>query len=321
MLFTYTQQTQRLIGDVNQAEVPFNDIVYYVNQARRHVAELTQCVRVLTPISNSISSITTLTGGTGYTSPTVTISTPDSPGGTATNPGGLQATAIAVLTGTTITSITTTGHGSGYFQPQVTITDPTGTGATAKAVVAPLMQVAANQEVYSFTNAVLNMPGVSSIIAVKSVSMLFNDLRYSLPVYSFSVYQAYIRKYPFQYYFIPTVGSQYGRGANGSLYLYPVASQAYAMEWDCFCLPSDLTSDTDVDLIPLPWSDAVPFYAAFLATLPKDQNKARGFLDTFDQILNRQSRSSQPGRATNITGRWSLLFPFLFALCAGAVYG
>lgn len=304
MLFTYMKQTQRLLDDPEQKVYVPNDIIYYVNQARRHVAELTQCVRVLTPISNSISSITTLTGGTGYTSPTITISTPDSPGGTATNPGGLQATAVAVLTGTTITSITTTGNGSGYFQPQVIITDPHGTGATAKPIVSSLMQVVANQEVYSFANAVLNMTGVSSIIAVKSVSMIFNDLRYSLPVYSFSVYQAYIRKYPFQYYYIPTVGSQYGQGANGSFYLYPVASQAYQMEWDCYCLPSDLASDTDIDLIPLPWSDAVPFYAAFLATFPKDQNKARGFLDTFDQILNRQSRAARPGRSTNINGRW-----------------
>jgi len=197
-----------------------------------------------------------------------------------------------------------TNVGAGYFQPTVTITDPHGTGATASPVVAPVMEVSQNQEVYPFANAVLNMPGVSSIIAVRSVSMIFNDLRYSLPVYSFSTYQAFIRKYPNQYYYIPTVGSQYGQGANGSLYLYPIASQAYRMEWDCQCLPADILTDSDIDLIPQPWADSVPFYAAFLATLPKDQNKARGFLDTFDKILNRQSSGARIGRPSNIYGRF-----------------
>ena len=304
MLNTYLQQTQRLLKDPAQQKYVPNDLIYYINQARRHVAELCQCVRVLTPISNSISSITVLTPGSGYTSPTVTITPPDAASGAALNPGGLQATATATRVGTTISSIVITNKGAGYFQPTVTITDPHGTGATASATVAPVMQVNQNQEVYPFANAVLNMPGVSSIIAVKSVSMIFNDLRYSLPVYSFSTYQAFIRKYPTQYYYIPTVGSQYGQGANGSMYLYPIASQAYQMEWDCFCIPADLTSDTDIDLIPQPWADSVPFYAAFLAMLPEDQNGARGFLDIFDKILNRQSGSARPGRASNIYGRF-----------------
>ena len=303
-LFSYAQQTQRLIGDVSQAIVPFNDIVNYVNQARRHVAELTQCCRVLTPVSGSISSITVLTGGSGYTSPSVTITPPDAPGGTASNPNGLQATAVAHLTGTSITSITVSAN-AGYFNPTVTITDPTGVNATAQPVVSSIAQTVQGQEVYAFSAVPLGgAQGVSSIIAVKSISILYNNFRYSLPVYSFTEYQAYIRRYPFQYSYVPTVGSQYGQGANGSLYLYPIASQAYQMELDCFCLPSDLATDADYDAIPLPWSDSVPYFAAYLAFLQMQKaNDARGMLDLFDKMLVRQSQSARPGRITNPYGR------------------
>lgn len=304
-LFAYMQQTQRLIGDTKQQKVAPNDIITYINIARRQVAELTQCVRILTPISGSVTSVSVLTAGSGYTSPTVTITPPDFPGGTVSNPGGLQATATANLSGGTITSITVTNPGSGYFQPQVTITDPTGTGATGSVSISAINQTTQNQEVYLFSNAVLNTPGVSSIFAVKSVSLIFNNLRYSLPCYSFSTYQAKIRNYPFSYYYIPTTCGQLGQGANGSLYLYPIASQPYQMEWDCFCTPSDLAQDTDIDLIPLPWSDAVPYFAAYLAFLELQQpNDARNMLELFDKMLLRQSTAARPGRSSNIYGRF-----------------
>lgn len=315
MLFQYLQRTQRLIGDTEQKMVPPNDLIDCVNQARNHVAGLTQCVRILTPISGSISSITVLTGGTAYTSPTVTITPPDAPGGTASNPGGLQATATASLTGTTITSIVITNPGAGYFQPVVTITDPHGTGATVTAKISTIMQLNLNQEVYAFSSIPLNTPGAASIIAVKSISIIYDNYRYSLPMYSFSTYQAHIRRFPYQYAYVPTVGSQYGQGANGSLYLYPIASQAYQAELDCFCLPTPLVADTDVDLIPQPWSDVVPFYAAYLAFLQMQRaNDAKGMLDLFNTTLAQKSGVARPGRTSNPYGRWSVLLPLLLSL-------
>jgi len=306
MLFQYLQQTQRLVDDVEQKVYPPNDLVAYINIARNHVAELTQSVRSLTLISGSVTSITMLTVGTGYTSPTVTISAPDSPGGLATNPNGIQATATASLTGTSITSIAVNAHGAGYFQPTATITDPTGKSATATVNVSPLTQTAAGQEVYNFSNFVMPpTPGLGSVFAVKSISLIFNTLRYSIPVYSFSVYQAMIRRYTRQYQYVPTIGSQFGQGTNGSLYLYPIAGQAYQLECDCFCLPSALAADADPELIPMPWTDAVPYFAAYLALLPKKPNDARGMLDLFDKMMGRYSCAARPGRSTNSMGaRW-----------------
>jgi hypothetical protein len=305
-LNAYLQQTQRLIGDTEQKIIPPNDLIAYINLARNQVAELTQCIRILTPISNSIASIAVTNGGSGYSAtPTVTITTPDAPGGTATNPGGLQATAVATVTSGTIASIGLTQPGSGYFQPQVTITDITGVSATATATIASISETTLNQEVYQFSAIPITSAGAGQVFMIKSISMIYDNYRYSLPVYSFSVYQAHIRRFPYQYSYVPTVASQYGQGTNGSLYLYPIASQTYQLELDCFCLPAPLTSDTSPELIPLPWSDSIPYFAAYLAFLQMQrQNDARASLDLFDKMLLRQSGAARPGRQTNPYGRW-----------------
>lgn len=75
-----------------------------------------------------ITAIALTSGGTGYTSPTVTI-TP------AANDTGTGATATVTESGGLITGITITDGGSGYkATPTVTISDPAGTGATVGAI-------------------------------------------------------------------------------------------------------------------------------------------------------------------------------------------
>ncbi|MDE2021029.1 MAG: hypothetical protein KGJ13_11885, partial [Patescibacteria group bacterium] len=245
-------------------------------------------------------------GGSYSGTPTVTISAPDLPGGTSANPGGLQATATATVSGGTITAITLTNPGSGYFQPVVTITDTSGSGATASAAVSPVTQLVQGQEVYNFSAMPLgNAPGVASIFAVKSVAIIYDNYRYVLPMYSFSTYQGFVRQYPNQYLYVPTVCCQYGQGAGGSLYMYPLPSQSYSFQVDAFCLPSDLASDSDTEAIPLPWTDAVPYFAAYLAKLEmQDANGAQAMLSLFDQFVSRYSLAARPGRASNPYGRY-----------------
>ncbi|MEX3923067.1 hypothetical protein AB4Y36_03460 [Paraburkholderia sp. BR10936] len=82
----------------------------------------------------ALQTITVPEGGTGYTSPTVTISAPDLL-------TGIQATATATVSGGVVTDITITNAGTGYYNtPTVTISDAAGTGAkaTAQLVAAPV---------------------------------------------------------------------------------------------------------------------------------------------------------------------------------------
>lgn len=306
-LYEYLEQAERFIRDAQERLVNPLDLIEYVNRARREVAMRTQSIRLVPPVSGQITSITINNPGQGYTNPQVIITPPDAPSGAQPHPGGLQALATATLINGQIGGIALTQPGDGYFQPQVFIEDPTGTGTQATALTTPLTSTQGQQEIYPFSAVPLgSFPGVAEIFAVKSISFIYMNYRYSIPVFPFSVYQAYVRIYPQQYLYVPTAAAQFGQGVNGSLYMYPIPSTFYQMEWDCFCLPIDLEDETTVEAIPKPWTDAVPYFAAHLAFLElQNLNSAKFYLELYDNMVHRYSAYVRPGRAINPYGRWS----------------
>lgn len=303
-LFDYMKDTQNLVHDAKQKMINPDDLKRYVNRARREVAMRTQCVRRVTPISGSIRSASITAAGSGYTAPTVILSAPDFPSGSLPLPNGAQATAVATLAGGSIASVDLTYGGAGYFQPLATISDPTGAGATIALNVTGINKLNQGQEVYPFSGVDLSMyPGVGSIYFVRGVSIIYSNYRYSVPILSFTDYQAYIRNYPFQYQYVPAVGSQVGQGTDGSFYLYPLPSQTYQHEWDAQCLPADLTSDQSVEVLPQPWSEAVPYHAAYFCYLElQNWNGARGMKNEFNEFCTRYGSYARAGRMTNPYG-------------------
>lgn len=306
-LYQYMLQTQRFLADTAQVYTNPEDLTSYINRARRELAMRSQSIRILPPVSGQITNITVNSPGEGYTDPQVIITPPDAPSGKPINPGGLQAVASPVLINGSIGGITLDNPGDGYFQPLVSIIDPTGSGATAVAQTTPLTVTQGFQEIYPFSSAPLgSFEGVAEIFAVKSISFIYMNYRFSVPVFPFTIYQAYVRIYPQQYLYVPTAAAQFGQGVNGSLYMYPIPSHIYQMEWDCFCLPKDLTTDDDFEAIPKPWTDAVPYFAAHLCFLGlQNLNAAKFYLDLYDNMVHRYSAYSRPGRAINPYGRWS----------------
>jgi hypothetical protein len=315
-LNTYMQEVIRFLREERTDQFRLADLRDYINRARREVAMRSQCIRILPPISNQIITATVLNGGAGYTNPTVTIPPPDFPSGLPLSPNGAQATAAAILTGTTITAVDITYGGQGYFQPVPTITDPTGSGASVSLQVASISQLNQGQEVYQFSDVDLSMfPGVGSIYLIRSVSIIYSNYRYSLAIYDFSTYQAKIRSFAQTYQYAPYYGAQFGQGTGGSLYTYPLPSQAYQMEWDCSCLPTDLKTDQDYDAIPDPWSGAVSYYAAHLAYQAlQNYNSARYYLEQFDQKMHRYRQYATPGHRTNPYGRPVWFLPLICGL-------
>jgi hypothetical protein len=303
----YLQQAQRFLRDAKQEKVNADDLRSYVNRARREVAMRAECIRVLTPISGQIIGWTVTDPGSGYSAfPTLTVSAPDFPSGTGPFPNGDQATATAAIIGGTFSAVNSVYGGAGYFQPQMTITDPTGTGASVTPVMSFINQLEQGREVYPFSSVDLSQfPGVESIYFARSVSIIYANYRYSLPVYSFSTYQAMIRQYPFQYQYVPTFAAQFGQGTSGSLYMYPLPSQVYQYELDCSCLPQDLLTNNSVEAIPGPWTDAIPYFAAHLAYLElQNFNYAKGYFDLFDTMMNRYGSYARRGRVSNPYGRY-----------------
>lgn len=306
-LFEYSKQVQRFMREARQDLINPSDLVNYINRARREVAEATQCVRRLTPIGGQIVSWTVTNPGSGYSStPTFTITPPDFPTGRQPSANGKQATATGIVTGGQISAIFSQDGGNGYFLPQMTITDSTGSGATATPTLSWINLLKLGQEVYNFSDVDVSMfPGCGPVFAVKDLSVIYSNYRYSLPRYAFSVYQAMIRQYPNQYEYVPTFCSQFGQGTDGSIYAYPLPSQTYQWEWDCFCLPQDLIDNQSVDVIPQPWSDVVPYFAAHLGYLElQNLNAANFYLQLYDKMCLRKSSYSRIGYVTNSYGRY-----------------
>jgi hypothetical protein len=302
----YRRQVQRFIRDAKQQFIDIGDIDSYINRARREVAMRSQSIRVLTPVSGSVTNVQVTAPGSGYTNPTATISTPDQPNGALPNPAGRQAVVVVSQIGGQISNISVSDGGDGYFQATVAISDPTGSGAMATVFTNPINVTQFQQEIYQFKNVPLaQFPGVGEIYAVKSVSLIYANYRYSLPCYSFSVYQAMIRQYPRQYLYVPTVMGQYGQGTSGSLYMYPIPSAPFQMEWDCFCLPTDLTDDQQPEALPGPWTETVPYFAAHMCYLEmQNANMGKFYLDLYDNMVHRYSAYARPGRMTSPYGRY-----------------
>lgn len=305
--FTYLKQTQRFLREQKQEFENPEDLLSYVNRARREVAGRTQCIRRLTPISGQVVKANVLQTGTGYTAPVAVITPPDFPSGYGQAPTGRQAVGTVNLSGGTVSSLIIQDGGDGYFSPAVSIVDPTGTGAIVTLDVSPINTLNVGQEVYPFSDIYLgNWPGVDTIHSIRSVSVIYANYRYSLPMYAFSEYQAKIRQFPFQYQYVPSFCSQFGQGAGGSFYAYPLPSQTYQWEFDCLCLPQDMLVDNSIpEAIPQPWTDAVPYMTAQLAMMELGNfNAAKYYEQQFDKMTLGYSSYARVGRAVNPYGRY-----------------
>jgi hypothetical protein len=306
-LNTYLRDCTRLIHDAKQELINPQNLISFINTARKEVAMRAQCVRVMTNSSGSIISASVTAGGTGYTSPpTVAITPPDFPSGLLPFPNGSQATATATVSGGAVNAVNVSYGGYGYYQPQITLSGGGGSGATVTPTLSPLNLLNAGQEVYPFANIDLTgNPGVDSVYYVRSVSVIYANFRYSVRIYDFSTYQALIRNYVAgAYQYVPTFGAQFGQGVGGSFYFYPLPSQQQITEWDCLCLPSDLETDLSVEAIPDPWTQAVKYFALHLAYLAlQNYNAAKMYEGLFDTQLLRYSQYARIGRAPNRYGR------------------
>jgi len=62
-----------------------------------------------------------------------------------------------------------------------------------------------------------------------------------------------------------TAWAQFLPGDKGSLYVYPIPTGVQSLSVDAVILPIDLVDDTTVEALPYPWTDAIKYYAAYLA--------------------------------------------------------
>jgi hypothetical protein len=288
MLNKYLTRTASLIDDPNGQRWSPTQLTAFINEARGRIAAKSQSVRILPPSTNSIASITVNTGGTYVSAPTVVITGP-----------GTGATATATLTGTAVTSIAVGNAGTTLYDNTTTITF-TGGGGTVAATATPVincLNTVNNQEVYTFAaaNAFARLStGVDSILFVESVAVSWGSLKPVLDQWNWNDLQAYIRSYPIvsgQ----PCMWAQLAQGVIGSVYLRPVPTSALPMDWNCVCLPIDLVDDTTAEAIPYPWTDSVPYFAAYLAFMnSRRPEEAKNMYSIYNDMMIEARSVAEP---------------------------
>lgn len=121
--------------------------------------------------TGGVAGLTVTAPGSAYTTPSVTISAPQTP-------GGIQATATATVVGGEIVGFTVTNPGSGYTTATATITDSAGSGATATVQVATGGIKINNANIYE-TNYV-NGGGLVGEFAAKYPGSIGNSVKISM---------------------------------------------------------------------------------------------------------------------------------------------
>lgn len=283
MLTSYITTTRLYIHDQAAQAISDANLTIFINEARNRVSGMGKCVRVLVAGSGPITSIAVTAGGTNYSSQTTVF---------VSGGQGSGCVAIPTITLGVITAITLTSGGNNYSPPLVvTVNDPTGlgTGATATAAQAEVLNLTVSgQEVYKFSavNTIAQQTsGVASILGVQSVAVYWGSWKPVLNRTTWTRFQASFRAWSYSTG-QPSVFANYGRGLNGSIYIYPIPSGSFGMDWDCYCLPVALVDDTTFEAIPGMWTDAVPYYAAYLYYLnAQRQTDADKWLKDYTRIM------------------------------------
>lgn len=160
------------------------------------------------------------------------------------------------------------------------------------------LQTTANQETYPITNAnsaVAAIPGFSYPFGIIGISLQQGNYFPALDREDFPSFQAYerildgtLQNYPYRF-------ATFGRGSSQVAYMFPVPAAAYAMWWDLACVPINLAADSDVEAIPEPWTEIVPFLACKYALATQQRwVDAQAFQSTVSDMMNEATARETP---------------------------
>jgi hypothetical protein len=92
----------------------------------------------------------------------------------------------------------------------------------------------------------------------------------------------------------PDEWAQFGQGASGTLFV-PLPDLPYVLACDTVCYPSPLVFDTDPDAVPYLFTDAVPYFAGYLAKITAgDAEGAKGMFQLYQMFMARARGMANP---------------------------
>lgn len=70
---------------------------------------------------------------------------------------------------------------------------------------------------------------------------------------------------------VPSVFAEQTPGVAGTFYVNPIPDVTYQAQFDVVAYPIPLASDVDPEIIPYPWTEAIQYFAAYLAYLSRQR--------------------------------------------------
>ena len=281
-LNAYLTQVRQLLKDPNGNTYNTTDLTDYINEARGELAITAECVRLLLQWNDAATF--TQTGDTVAGQSTITGLT-----GTA----NLAVGQLVFLPGTLglLTQIIAVPPNAPANTVKISVPAlANSSGATFSFT--PLFSTVVGQETYAYPTAAWVSQGYQQVVQVKSISVNWGGVlgtnNLQLEKASFTNYNAILGYYGQNLLSQPAVWVQYGTYVK----MRPIPSAAYPMQWDCICQPIVLANDSDPEVIPYPFSNAVKYYAAYLALLQSQREKDA------ENMMKRYERSFLNSRAS-----------------------
>lgn len=146
----------------------------------------------------------------------------------------------------------------------------------------------------TFTSATFGgATGIAGILAVRGITISLASGQVWLRPRPFPWFQTYHLNNPVPQPGIPSTFSQFGQGVSGTIYVDPVPDQPYTLNLDTVCYPIPLVDDTTAEAIPFPYTDAVSYYAAYLAlTSAQRTADAQGMWQQYQLFAQRARQMS-----------------------------
>ncbi len=325
-LTAYLAAVNRLL----QNPVPANplystaDLTAYINTARSQLAGDAQCVRASSFAALTAAqqlypfSMFTTFPRIGVASGTIFFSANPSPAatitlngivwtfvasgavGNQTNIGGTTAFTIQQLvfdlTASVNASLTVARYdiSGGPSTATLIITYKTaGTAGNAYTLAASV----ATPSNGTLTGGAVNLAGVQGVLTIRQLAVNTSGSIYK-PLTS--------RPWPwFQRYNIsnsatpatgtPTTWSQQSLGTLGTFGVSPIPTTSPTVQADCVCLPIPLVDDNTPECIPAPFTDAISYYAAYLAYLSSQKTQdATVMFQRYEQFVARAIQETAP---------------------------
>lgn len=156
-----------------------------------------------------------------------------------------------------------------------------------------------NYNFASINSGVSTANGVQGVFHVRSMRYAVASGYQWVAPRSFEWFEIYYLNNPVPESGPPREWAQYGQGQTGSFYVDLLPDQIYTLTLDCVCVPIPLVTDVTIEAIPYPFTDAVPYFAAYLALLSSQMGARRadaeamfGYYQTFMQRARQFSNPS-----------------------------